>query len=152
VVSKDVGAALPSTNSGNSAPEPKFQSTQCIEGKCAKSSGQYCNTATGKAMVDGDPISKGDGILTVIGCVPTDPSRFIAGLMRYVTGFSGGIALLLMAFGSFQMITSAGNADSLKKGREQFTSAVIGLLFIIFATLLMQIIGVDILGLPGFSK
>jgi hypothetical protein len=49
------------------------------------------------------------------------------------------------------MITSGGNAETLKKGREQFVSAVIGLLFVIFAVLLMQIVGVDILGLPGFS-
>jgi hypothetical protein len=68
-----------------------------------------------------------------------------------VLGFGGGVALLLMIFGSFGMITSSGNPDAIKKGREQFVNAIIGLLFIIFSTLFMEILGVDILGLPGFS-
>jgi hypothetical protein len=90
-------------------------------------------------------------IKTALGCIPIDANPLIAGLMKYVVGLSGGIALLMMIFGSFQMVTSAGNAESVKKGRDQFVSAVIGLLFVIFSVLLMQIIGVDILGLPGFS-
>lgn len=121
------------------APSIDFKPIACSGDKCAISSGEYCDG--GKTQ-----------LRTVIGCVPVDPGQFIAGLMRYITGFSGGIALLLMVFGAFQMMTSAGNAENLKKGREQFVSAVIGLLFIIFSVLLMQIIGVDLLGLPGFSK
>lgn len=135
--------------SGNATGDPSFRSTQCIDGECSQSAGQYCDPASGRALGKG---KTGDGILTAIGCIPTDPGIFVAGLMKYITGFSGGVALLLMVFGSFQMMTSGGNADTLKKGREQFVSAVIGLLFVIFSVLLMQIIGVDILGLPGFSK
>lgn len=127
---------------------PDFKTIACGENgeKCSNSSGQFCNTSTGQLAEDGN------GVLTAIGCVPKDPAQLIAGLMKYITGFSGGVALLLMVFGSFQMMTSGGNADTLKKGREQFVSAVIGLLFVIFSTLLLQIIGVDILGLPGFTK
>ena len=50
------------------------------------------------------------------------------------------------------MITSQGNPETVKKGQDQFSSAVIGLLFIIFSVLLLQFIGVDILSLPGFGK
>ena len=104
----------------------------------------FCASGAGEACGN-------NGINTAIGCIPTEPMRFIAGMMKYVLGFGGGVALLLMIFGSFGMITSSGNPDAIKKGREQFVNAIIGLLFIIFSTLFMEILGVDILGLPGFS-
>jgi hypothetical protein len=130
---------------GNEAAEAvaNIQQRTCKPGEdkdCTSSSGEKC-TYQGKP-----------GIKTAIGCVPTEPGMLLNGLLRYVSGFAGGIALLLMVFGSFRMITSAGNAEALKNGREQFVSAIIGLLFVLFSVLLMQIIGVDILGLPGFTS
>ncbi|MFA5932632.1 MAG: hypothetical protein WCV81_00030 [Microgenomates group bacterium] len=92
-----------------------------------------------------------DGIFTALGCVPVEPSKFIMAVSRLLAGAGGGVALLLMIAGAFRMITSGGNPDAVKAGSEQFTSALIGLLFIIFATLLLKVIGVDILNLPGFG-
>lgn len=107
--------------------------------------GQTCDPLTGN-------LGDGAGIMTAIGCVPTEPSMFIKGLLRVSAGAGGGIALLMMAVGAFQMISSAGNPDGVKKGGQQFQSAVIGLLFIIFSVLLMQVIGLDILAIPGFGR
>lgn len=120
--------------------------------KCSKAGGQVCDPKN----PGGPPPAKinegaGGGIYTAIGCIPTDPLALVSGVMRFAVGAGGGIALLLMIFGAFQMITSAGNPEAIKKGQEQFTSAIIGLLFIIFSTLLLKIIGVDILGLPGLG-
>lgn len=95
-------------------------------------------------------ISCPGGLETAIGCIPTDPTEFVKGFLKFAVAIAGGIALLIMVFGSFKMITSAGNPDSLKEGQEMFTNAIIGLLFIIFSTLLLKIIGVDILGLGKF--
>lgn len=67
-------------------------------------------------------------------------------------GIGGGAAFLMMILGAFQMLTSAGNPEALQAGRDRLQSAIIGLLFVIFAVLLMQIIGFDILGLPGFAR
>ena len=67
--------------------------------------------------------------------------------MTFVIGIGGGLAFLMMLLGAFQMLTSAGNPETLQAGKDRLTSAVIGLLFIIFAVLLLQIIGVDILGI-----
>lgn len=89
----------------------------------------------------------GTGIATAIGCIPTKPTEFIAALLRLTFAVVGGISFLLMIGSVFQMITSGGNPDSLKQGHERFTSAVIGLLFVIFAVLLLRIIGVDILNI-----
>ncbi|KKR80776.1 MAG: hypothetical protein UU73_C0002G0094 [Candidatus Daviesbacteria bacterium GW2011_GWA1_41_61] len=92
-----------------------------------------------------------NGILTAIGCVPTDPAELVKGLMKLFAGAGGAIALLLMAFGAIQMITSQGSPEGIKAGQERFTSAALGLLFIIFSVLLLEIIGVNILGLDQFG-
>lgn len=103
---------------------------------CATSAGQTCNG--------------GSGISTALGCIPTEPSALIGALINFSIGIAGGIALLLMAFGAIGMITSAGNEEAKKAAQQRFTGAIQGLLFVIFATLLLKIIGVDILKLPGF--
>ncbi len=100
---------------------------------------------------NGAGISCTGGVQTAIGCVPTEPSAFINGALKFLAGAGGGVALLLMISGSFQMIMSGGSADELKKGREQFIAALTGLLFIIFSITLLRIIGVDILQIPGFA-
>ncbi|MDO8570215.1 MAG: hypothetical protein Q7R97_01360 [Candidatus Daviesbacteria bacterium] len=107
--------------------------------------GVACNPQSGQNL------AWGKGIKTAIGCIPTEPTELINGIIKVAIAAGGGIALLLMIFGVFQMITSAGNPDGVKKGSEQITSAVLGLLFIIFAVMLLKIIGVDILQLPGFQ-
>ena len=71
--------------------------------------------------------------------------------MTFVIGIGGGVAFLMMLLGAFQMMTSAGNPETLNAGKERLTSAVIGLLMVIFAVLLLQIIGWGILKIPGFG-
>lgn len=121
-------------------PTPPSQSGSVDLGVPQTAAGEFCG---GK-----DSTSQ---IKTAIGCIPTSPSGLVQSLLKVITSAAGGIALLLMIAGAFQMITSQGNPDSLKKGQEQFTSAIIGLLFIIFSVLLLQIIGVNILSIPGFK-
>jgi hypothetical protein len=105
-------------------------------GSCTSSKGQPCSDGTS------------NGIMTAIGCVPTEPRELVNDLLRYGIMAAGGIAFLLMLLGALQMITAEGNPESIKHGQERFYSAIIGLLLIIFSVLLMQVIGVDILGLP----
>jgi hypothetical protein len=49
-------------------------------------------------------------------------------------------------------MTSQGNPEKVQAAREQLTSAIVGLLFIIFSLAILTIIGVDILKLPGFTR
>lgn len=91
------------------------------------------------------------GIATAIGCIHTTPAGFVKDFLTFTVAAGGGIAFLMMLLGAFGMITSAGNPDALKAATDRFTSAIIGLLFVIFAVLLMQIIGVGILAIPGFT-
>lgn len=93
------------------------------------------------------------GIETALGCIPTgNVNQFIAWFLKFAIGIGGGIAFLLMLIGVFQIITSAGDPERLKAGKELITSALIGLLMIIFSVFLLQLIGVQILQIPGFAK
>lgn len=91
------------------------------------------------------------GIKTAIGCVHTSAFGFSKDFLKFAIGISGGLAFLMMLLGAFQMLTSAGNPETLAGGRDKFTSAIVGLLMVIFAVLLLRIIGFDILGLPGLG-
>ncbi len=84
---------------------------------------------------------------TALGCIHTNPADLVQDVLKFGVGIGGGLAFLMMLLGAFQMLTSAGNPETLAAGKDRLTSAIIGLLFIIFAVLLLQIIGVDILGI-----
>ncbi len=109
--------------------------------------------STGGATGAGQACAEGyAGVLTAIGCVPVDPTVLINQGLKVGTGLAGAVALLMLISGTFTMMTSAGNPATLKKGSDQASSAIIGLLFVIFSILLLQVIGVDLLNLPGFRR
>jgi len=92
-----------------------------------------------------------EAVWTAFGCLPTDSGKFVETLLKFGSGIAGGIAFLLIIVGGFQIVMSAGNPEKLNEGKELVTSAIVGLLFIIFSIFLLRLIGVDILGIPGFS-
>lgn len=108
-----------------------------------------CTSGGGEPCAKDDP--RGPGFKTAIGCVHTNPPELVKDFMTFAIGIGGGLAFLMMLLGAFQMLTSAGNPETLATGRSRITSAIIGLLFVIFAILLLKIIGVDILNIPGFK-
>ena len=101
------------------------------------------------ADINWDPSAN---VETAIGLINTSsPSAFIAQLLKILIGIGGGIAFLLMVFGSLKIILSAGNPESVKAGQEMITSAIEGLLFVIFSIFILQFIGVQLFALPGFG-
>lgn len=88
---------------------------------------------------------------SAIGAISTDPFSFILKLFQIFLSISGGIAMLIIIAAGYRYMTSQGNAEAVKAAQEQITSAVVGLLFLVFSMVILQIIGVDILQLPGFS-
>ncbi len=104
------------------------------------SAAPVCKTARGE-----------DGIDTAIGCIPIgDTSAFIGFILRWAIGVGGGIAFLLIVYSAFMIMTSQGNPERLKAGQELLTSAIAGLIMLIFSVFILRVIGVDILKLPGF--
>ena len=66
-------------------------------------------------------------------------------------GLEGGIAFLLIVFSGFQIATASGSPERIQEGRELMTSAISGLIMIVFAVFILRVIGVDILRIPGLS-
>lgn len=84
---------------------------------------------------------------TGIGCLWLNPFGFIYNIYQILLVLGGGVVFLLMIIGSFFILTSQGQPERIKRGKEIFVGAAAGLLFFIFATFLLELIGVDILGL-----
>lgn len=93
----------------------------------------------------------GNGIKTALGCIPTQPSEFIAAVLAIGTGLGGGIAFLMILLGGFKILVSRGNPEAMAEGRDIISSAIAGLMLIIFAVFILRFIGVNILALPGFG-
>ncbi|MEK7166351.1 MAG: pilin [Patescibacteria group bacterium] len=92
------------------------------------------------------------GVLTPFGCIETNPQLFIQKILQIAIGLAGGIAFLMILYGSFVTMTSSGNPEKLTEGKEIITSAIAGLLLIVFSAVILRIIGVDILGgFPGLG-
>jgi hypothetical protein len=90
-------------------------------------------------------------ISTAIGNIGTDPQSFVQRIFSLVLGIGGGIALILIMISGYKYMTSQGNPEAVKAATEQLTAAIIGLLFIILSFVILQVIGVDILKIPGFG-
>ena len=115
---------------------------------------EICNQYDEKSPEKDDCIKCADsgGILTGLACIKTDFSTFISEfLLRTGVGFGGIIALGCIIYASITIQTSQGNPETIQKAREQIKSCLFGLLLILFSVLILQIIGVNILGLPGFK-
>lgn len=94
----------------------------------------------------------GEAINTAIGCIPVgDTNLFIGFILRWAIGVGGGIAFLLVLYAGFMIMSSSGNPDRLKAGQELMTSAIAGIIMLIFSVFILQVIGVDILKIPGFG-
>lgn len=119
------GCVETTTNNGTPAAPPC--TTKSSDGKCL-----YVST----------------GLNIPIG---TDPQSLIQSIFGLILSISGGIALLLIIISGYKVLASQGNPEALKGAREQLTAAIVGLLFIIFALVILQIIGVNILRIPGFK-
>ncbi|MEK7061621.1 MAG: hypothetical protein AAB954_03085, partial [Patescibacteria group bacterium] len=76
---------------------------------------------------------------------------FLSFVLKWAVGIGGGIAFLLIIYAGFMIMTSAGNPERLKAGQELLTSAISGLILLIFSVVILKIIGVDILGLNSFG-
>jgi len=123
---------------------------------CPPSSGGQANASIPIFCVGNDPDQRtattGSGKLaTAIGCIPVGDTNALVGfILTWGLGIAGGIAFILIVVAGFQIITSAGNPQKLQAGKELLTSAIAGIFLIIFAAFILRLIGVSILGIPGF--
>lgn len=89
-----------------------------------------------------------NSIETAIGCIPvSDTNQFMSWILGWAVGVGGGIAFLLIVYASFMIMTSQGDPTRLKAGQELLTSAISGLIMLIFSVFILNFIGIDILGI-----
>lgn len=101
---------------------------------------------------NGNPTSDSSSgeLYTAIGCIPADnTNNLIAFFLRWAVGIGGGIAFLLAVVAGFMIMSSSGNPERLQAGKELLTSAIAGIILLIFSVFILRVIGVDILQLPG---
>lgn len=128
-------------------------------GGCSQLAGSVQQTMAPAAAPAGgtgsgsDPTCNGgDGINTALGCIPvSDTNEFMGWILGWAIGVGGGIAFLLIVYASFMIITSQGAPERLKAGQELLTSAISGLIMLIFSVFILKFIGVDILKLNDFG-
>ena len=89
---------------------------------------------------------------TAIGCVEVETTNSFAGfILGWGLNIAGGLALLLIGYSGINMATAGGNPKKVQASRELFGAAVAGLLFILFSVFILRLIGVELLGIPGFG-
>lgn len=89
---------------------------------------------------------------TAIGTINVaSGTDFVKSLFRIILSLAGGIALMLIIYSGYSLSLSRGNPEKAQGAKETLTSAIIGLVFIILSLTILQIIGVDVLQLPGFK-
>lgn len=82
------------------------------------------------------------------GDLPENVRKVVDFFLTFGIGIAGGVAFLLLVYGSFKLVFSAGDPKAVGEAREVITAAIIGLLVIVFSVFLLRLIGISILGLP----
>ncbi len=109
------------------------------------SGGNTSNSDNPNAITEVDPKAP---VNTALGIIPTDPTQLVNVLLTIAFGVAGGIAFLLIVYGGFRLVFSQGDPKAVQEAREVITSAIIGLLIIVFSVFILNLIGIDVLGLP----
>jgi hypothetical protein len=92
-----------------------------------------------------------DRVSTAFGTIGTNLPELVRSLFRAVLSISGVLAVILIIISGYRLMTSQGNPEQVQNAREQLTAAIVGLAFVIFSLVILQFIGVNLLGLPGFG-
>lgn len=119
---------------------------QCgSNGKCQNPSSGGSGSSAVPSCTDRQGVQ---GIPTAIGCIPYgSPEALTSFFLKWALGIGGGIALLLIIYASFVISTSSGDPRRMQGGKELLTSAVAGLMLLIFSIFILRILGVNILGI-----
>lgn len=86
-----------------------------------------------------------------VDTIPIDPLGFIMKLFTIGLSVAGIGALILIIVSGYRILMSRGNPDTIKSARETLTSAIVGLIFLIFSIVILSVIAGDILKIPGFT-
>ncbi|MFA6042906.1 MAG: pilin [Patescibacteria group bacterium] len=69
-----------------------------------------------------------------------DAKEFVVRVLRYSLGLLGVVALIMILYGGFLMLTSAGSADQIKKAKGTIIWAAVGIAVILLSWTILQYI------------
>lgn len=127
---------------------PDLDGKSCCPGTvCQREGGPDTGTVC-KTPSAYNPITActGDSCDTAIGNIPTNGLGFAEKAFSILLGISGAIALMLIIIAGYRLLVSRGNPEGIQNAREQIIAALVGLLFVIFSLVILQVIGYNILG------
>lgn len=148
-----------SSNNTCIAPESRAycaEGSSCTQGKgCQKNTEQPpaeqekltplktpCEKSLSGTVEDGVECT---GVFSGLGRLPTDPLELIPKILEVILGVAGGIVVLLIIRTGYKLMFSQGNPEKVQEAKDELTSAIVGLLFIIFSFVLLQFITNDLL-------
>jgi hypothetical protein len=88
---------------------------------------------------------------TALGEIELTPEKFITQAFKILLSLAALIATFTFVLNGYKLLTSAGDKQKIADAREKITSSIIGILFIIFAFVILEFIANDILKIPGFG-
>jgi len=91
-------------------------------------------------------------INTAIGPIEVTAQGFIRSIFTFVLTIASFGAVVIIIYSGYMFMVSRGDKEKLQGARETITAAIVGLLFIIFSIVILEIIGIDILRIPGFGR
>ena len=99
-----------------------------------------------------DKDGKCNQVTTALGSLKVDPGTVVGSIFGILLSLSGGIAVVIIIISGYNIMFSHADPEKLKSARESLTSAIIGLLFIIFSVAILRVIGVTLLHIPGLNQ
>jgi hypothetical protein len=148
----DPNSSLPNHGCSNEAP-------YCVEsfappgfiGPALPGSHYKCSTAPTYEQKCGKSGKHPDSCDTAIGWFGYTPEAFFKSVIQIFLALGGTILLFTIILNGYKFMASQGDPEKVKEAREAITSAVAGLLIIIFSLVILQFITSTVLHLPGFN-
>lgn len=85
-------------------------------------------------------------------CIPDNPVGFASRFYGIGLSIIGGLAMLYLIYGAYVLMVSRGNPDEVRKGRSYIFYAISALLLAVFGYIFIEVVFIDILQIPGFSR
>lgn len=95
---------------------------------------------------------KKDHTWSIFGCIPTTEQGFVQAILRIFTSIVGGLSFLSLLYGGGVILASRGNPEQLNTGKSIVVSSIGGLLLVVMAIFILQLIGGGFFDLPGFGS
>jgi glucose uptake protein GlcU len=96
--------------------------------------------------------SQGEVLIGNFLCIPDNPSGFATEFYGIGLSIIGGLALIYLIYGAYVLMISRGNPGDVRKGRSYIFYAIAALLLAIFGYVFIEVVFIDILHIPGFSR